>query len=225
MKAVLQQSLVLLCILLAVSYSRAAESVFDKRVPSGKGSRRLYDALLDSRVNPDALKSALKYYDRYRSHFSNQRYLTLIDYSKNSAQDRFFVFDLQTGKWERHLVAHGKGSGTARATKFSNKVGSGATSLGYYRTGGTYSGKHGLSLKLQGLSDSNSNAFRRAIVVHAAGRIRVRNRKVPYVSEAIVDAQGMLGRSLGCPALEPDVNARLIPKIKGGSLMYAFAHN
>lgn len=225
MKTAFQQSLILLSILLAVSYSRASDSLFEKRVPSSQGPRKLYDLMLESRVNPDALTSAMKYFDRYRSHFSNQRYLTLIDYSKKSADDRFYIFDLQTGKWERHLVAHGKGSGSAKSTRFSNKVGSGATSLGYYRTGGTYQGKHGLSLKLQGLSDSNSNAFKRAIVVHAAGRVRVRNKKVPYVSEDIVDAQGMLGRSLGCPALEPDVNARLIPKIKGGSLMYAFAHN
>ena len=110
------------------------------------------------------------------------------------------------GKVERFLVAHGQGSDPSRtgyATRFSNENETHATSLGFFRTAETYDGKHGYSLRLDGLSATNSNARERAIVIHGAD----------YVAS--------LGRSWGCPAVEMSVRTRLIDMLKGGSVILA----
>jgi hypothetical protein len=140
--------------------------------------------------------------------------LTVIDYSRPSTKPRLWVLDLVTGKvLFEELVAHGQGSGGNLATKFSDKLDSHQSSLGLFLTQETYTGKHGYSLRLQGLEDGvNSRARERAIVVHGA----------KYVSAASVSALGRLGRSWGCPALGPNVAARVIDTIKGGSLIFSY---
>ena len=142
------------------------------------------------------------------------RTLTVIDYSLPSTKRRLWVVDLATGNvLFEELVAHGQGSGGVLATKFSDTPDSHQSSLGLFLTEETYIGKHGYSLRLQGLEDGvNSRARERAIVVHGA----------EYVTEATVDALGRLGRSWGCPALGPDVAKRVIDRIKGGSLIFSY---
>ena len=72
------------------------------------------------------------------------------------------------------LVAHGKASGADVLLVFSNKDGSEMSSLGFYRTAPTtYTGKHGVSLKIRGLDPGfNTNAESRAVVVHGADYVR-----------------------------------------------------
>lgn len=138
--------------------------------------------------------------------------VVLIDFSLNSAKPRLFVVDLKTNAIESYHVAHGKGSDAnndGMAEKFSNVPGSDATSLGFYKTAETYIGKHGLSLKMDGLEATNSNARARSVVIHPAD----------YVYEANKQA----GRSWGCFALAPSVAPKLIEKLKGGVLIYAYA--
>ena len=140
-----------------------------------------------------------------------QDYLVLIDFSMNSSKARFYLVTLATGKIETFHVAHGKASDPdfdGFATTFSNESGSNKSALGFYRTAETYVGSHGLSLKLDGLSSTNSNARSRAIVVHAADYVYEKNQKA--------------GRSLGCPALAPEVAKRLVPLLKNGVLIFAF---
>ena len=86
------------------------------------------------------------------------------------------------------------------------------SSLGFYRTAlTTYTGKHGLSLKLLGLDPGfNTNAESRAVVIHGA----------EYVCEDFVRAHGRLGRSQGCPALPVAETTAIVKAIKGGSIMY-----
>jgi hypothetical protein len=111
------------------------------------------------------------------------------------------------------LVAHGRNTGDDRARRFSNRPGSLQSSLGTFVTGRTYQGRHGLSLRLRGLDAGlNDRAEARAIVVHGA----------EYVSPDIVRRLGRLGRSQGCPALEPGVAARVIDLIRGGSVLFAW---
>lgn len=163
-------------------------------------------------VPEQALKQALSYYDEIKDKISNPNYLTVIDYSQNSSQYRFYLVDMKNGGVETLKVAHGQGSDPNHdgwADKFSNKPNSKATSLGFYLTSSTYQGKYGTALKLDGLSTTNSNARSRAIVVHGA----------PYVTESAEK----VGRSWGCPALSKKVSARIIEAIKEGSLMYAWA--
>ncbi len=153
------------------------------------------------------LKTALEYYKANQASLGNPRYLSVIDYTQSSGSKRFYVIDMRTGRVERFLVAHGRGSDpshTGYASVFSNQDGSLATSLGFYRTGNTYDGKNGYSLQLYGLSSTNSNAFDRAIVIHGA------------------DYVGSGGRSWGCPAVEMSVRTRLIDDLKGGSLIYSY---
>ena len=79
------------------------------------------------------------------------------------------------------------------------------SSLGFYRTLQTYNGKHGLSLRLEGLSPTNSNAAEPAIVMHPAD----------YVSDSAPKA----GRSWGCPALDPNESSSMISRVKNGSVL------
>ena len=140
--------------------------------------------------------------------------LTLIDYSKRSADRRLWVFDLQSGRvLHNELVAHGQGTGGDLATAFSNEQDSHQSSLGLFLTADTYVGRNGYSLRLDGLDPGfNDHARERAIVMHGA----------PYVSDDFVRAQGRLGRSWGCPALGEEVARTVIDRIKGGNLVFAY---
>jgi hypothetical protein len=145
---------------------------------------------------------------------TNDRYLTVIDYSKASTEPRLWVLDLERERvLFEELVAHGQGSGDNFAKRFSNLEGSHQTSLGLFRTADTYVGTNGYSLRLDGLEPGiNDRARERAIVVHGA----------PYVSDASLRALGRLGRSHGCPALRPAVARTVIDTIKNGSLVFAY---
>ena len=85
------------------------------------------------------------------------------------------------------------------------------SSPGFFRTAETYQGKHGYSLKLDGLEEGiNNHARDRLIVIHGAD----------YVSEAFIDEHGRIGRSWGCPALPPHLTEEVINLIKEGSCLY-----
>jgi len=140
--------------------------------------------------------------------------LTVIDFSLPSSQRRLWVIDVATHRVLFHeLVAHGQNSGDTLATAFSNRNGSLQSSLGLFRTDDTYVGSQGLSLRLTGLEPGvNDLARERHIVMHGAD----------YVSDATVAAYGRIGRSWGCPALPPEVNASVIDSIRGGSAVFAY---
>jgi L,D-transpeptidase catalytic domain len=143
--------------------------------------------------------------------------LTLIDYSLPSSQRRLWVLEPDTRKTLFHeFVAHGRGSADPerpeRAVRFGNEVGSLRSSLGAFLTGEPYQGAHGYSLRLEGLERGlNDRAEERAIVIHPA----------EYVSRAFRLQYGRLGRSFGCPALDPSAAPRIIERIRSGSLLYA----
>jgi len=140
--------------------------------------------------------------------------LTVIDFSRPSTDVRMWVYDLRARKllFEEH-VAHGRNSGFNLPTKFSNQPDSNMSSLGLYRASEAYIGKHGYSLRLDGLEAGfNDRARERAIVIHGAD----------YVNEAMAQSQGRLGRSLGCPAVRPQIAHKLIDAVKNGGLVFAY---
>ena len=95
----------------------------------------------------------------------------IVDFTKASAEPRFYLLDTNSGRVTRHLVAHGRGSDPAHTgflQRFSNRLGSEASSNGAYVTGDYYPGHYGRSMRVRGLDHSNSNAEARAIVVHSA---------------------------------------------------------
>lgn len=156
-----------------------------------------------------ALEQALTALKRHAERVASLRYLTVIDLAAHSSAPRMFVFDTKTGKHESLLVAHGKGSDPDHdgyADRFSNTLNSRMSSLGAYVTGETYFGRHGLSLRLDGLEASNDRARERAIVMHGADYV-ARNRK-------------RIGRSWGCPAIDRRLVKRVLPKLAGGTFLY-----
>ena len=146
---------------------------------------------------------------------NNDQILTIVDFSLPSSEKRFFVIDVLNSKVLYHTyVAHGRNSGTKFASDFSNKHESFKSSLGFYVTKGTYSGKHGFSLRLDGKEKGiNDNAMSRAIVMHSAD----------YVNPKLIKTQGYIGRSLGCPALPRDVYKPIIQTIKDGSCLFIYS--
>lgn len=138
--------------------------------------------------------------------------ISIVDFNKPSTEKRLWIIDIENKKLLFNtLVAHGSGSGENLAKDFSNTPNSNQSSLGFYIANETYSGKHGLSLRLDGMDEGfNTNARDRAVVVHGAD----------YVSQAFIDQHGRLGRSWGCPALPAELSASIINTIKGKTCLY-----
>ncbi len=146
----------------------------------------------------------------------NPRYWAIVDFNQHSKEKRLYLFDTRDKEVVRYYVAHGKGSEGASddgmADEFSNADGSHASSLGIYRCGETYKGDHGLSLRLDGLEDTNSKARIRDIVLH----------KAEYVSDKFIKDTGRIGRSWGCFAVENSALDTLVSELKNGSYLIAW---
>jgi hypothetical protein len=140
--------------------------------------------------------------------------LAVIDYSLPSSQKRLWIFDIAKGRLLlQDLVAHGRQSGDLTANAFSNREGSHQSSIGLFRGHETYSGKHGYSLRLDGLEPGvNDNARDRAIVIHGAD----------YVDPSWIDRQGRIGRSLGCPAVRQEIAKKVVDNLKDGQLVFSY---
>jgi hypothetical protein len=117
---------------------------------------------------------------------------------------RFFVVDLERNTLLLvGMVAHGSGNHTFAVTpSFSNTEGSSCTSLGRYRIGASYAGRFGRAYKLYGLDSTNSEAFRRNIVLHSFS----------YVPEAETDPYPICN-SRGCPMVSLGFLQQLEPPI------------
>lgn len=140
--------------------------------------------------------------------------LTLVDFSLSSNVKRLWVIDLATNTiLYNSLVAHGRNTGEEFATSFSNDASSFKSSLGFYATGEIYMGKHGQSLKLDGLEKGvNDKARERGVVMHAAD----------YVSDTFIKSNKRLGRSQGCPAIPVEFTAEIINTIKNKSCLFIY---
>ncbi|MFT3682556.1 MAG: murein L,D-transpeptidase catalytic domain family protein [Ferruginibacter sp.] len=168
-------------------------------------------------ISFEAFSNAVKGYSNLtKNHrLNNKDIITIIDFTKASTEKRLFIIDMNSGAiLYKTLVAHGRNSGQLFAKSFSNTESSYESSLGFYITSSTYDGKHGYSLKLNGCEKGiNSNAEKRAIVVHGAD----------YVSELFIQQNGFLGRSHGCPALPEALSKEIIDVIKNGSCLFIYA--
>ncbi|RYY36720.1 MAG: murein L,D-transpeptidase catalytic domain family protein [Sphingobacteriaceae bacterium] len=142
----------------------------------------------------------------------NSNVITVVDFNKSSREKRMWIIDLVSKKLLLNTwVSHGQGSGNDMANAFSNTANSHQSSLGFYVTDDVYYGKHGRSLKLDGMDAGfNSSARARAIVVHAAD----------YVCQNTINQLGRLGRSHGCPAVSPEVSEMVINTIKGKTMLF-----
>lgn len=145
---------------------------------------------------------------------TDKQILTVADFSQSSCQTRLWIIDMQNHKvLLNDYVAHGQGSGDEFAKVFSNTENSHQSSLGFYVTGETYNGDHGLSLRLDGMDNGyNSAAMERAVVVHGAD----------YVSKDFIKSQKRLGRSWGCPAISTQIANKVINLIQDGTCLFIY---
>jgi hypothetical protein len=170
--------------------------------------------IVDPVIEPRLLARARESFQRHRAQIRNIDMVAIADFSKPSALPRFYLLDTYSGRVTSHLVAHGRGSDPDHSgwlQRFSNSMGSNASSNGAYITGDYYPGRYGRSLRLSGLDHSNSNAFARAIVVHSAW----------YAEPNVLATNGRLGRSEGCFAMSYSSLQETLARLGPGRFLYA----
>jgi hypothetical protein len=168
----------------------------------------------EAQLDPRLLARAASALARHGDSITNHEIMAIADFSKPSRIPRFFLYDLIAGRTTPLLVAHGIGSDRGHSgwvQEFSNTPGSEATSAGAYRIGESYIGKYGASRRLIGLEPQNDQAENRAIVIHPAR----------YVSRAIINRQGKLGRSQGCFAFCYSDIEQVLNRLVPGAMLYA----
>ena len=134
---------------------------------------------------------------------NSNRYVIIVDFTKNIFSERLYLVDLITDKIIlRSRVSHGYKSGYLYASKLSNISKSNQSSAGTYMTMYSYHGEWGYSMKLKGLDKGvNDLAFKRAIIVHSTKKMLT-----PW--------------SLGCFATSEDINKKIINLTKNGCLLH-----
>lgn len=186
----------------------AARPTYRSTVPARAG------VALDRSINPRLVAAARASYDRHRSDVRRTETVAIVDFTKMSADPRFYLLDTASGRVSEHLCAHGRGSDPAHTgflQRFSNRPGSEATSEGGYVIGDYYYGRYGRSMRVRGLDWTNSNAENRAIVVHSAW----------YAEPSHLAAHGLLGRSEGCFALSYNSLQETLNRLGPGHFLYA----
>jgi hypothetical protein len=162
----------------------------------------------------DIVKAALRALATHGGAAEHRDLVGVADFSPASRDPRYYLVDMANGRVSSFLVAHGRGSDPDHCgwlKRFSNDEGSNATSSGVYLTAGEYEGKHGRSMRLQGLDPTNCNAEPRAVVIHGAW----------YVSPQMVAEHGKLGRSEGCFAFSEADLPRVLERLGPGRLITA----
>lgn len=194
----------------AANKTVSAEEQFEQYINEVYTTAGLEAASLDYNVFKKAFIGYLNL--KQANMVSAKQLLSIVDFNKRSTQKRLWIIDLAQEKLLYNtLVAHGQGSGDDLPNKFSNQENSHQSSLGFYVTSDIYVGKHGLSMKLDGLDRGfNTNAKDRAVVLHGA----------PYVSQEFINSHGRLGRSHGCPALPVELTGQIIDNIKGKTCLF-----
>ena len=194
-----------------------------------------YQRFLDAGVPKEPLNQALAFYTQKQ--FSNNRYVSIADYTQSSTKNRFYLLDLETGHVQKEKVSHG--SGFQKGKKYGDPDHDGMldscqhngdrtnmTRVGFFTTAELYfssahdakKGRKGWpdiqdsatrynGLRLKGMSSSNKESYSRGVVMH----------------EANYNKRAKMGRSYGCPAFVPKKGREIMHKIKEGSLFYGYA--
>ena len=161
----------------------------------------------------DTYKLAMEGYLLYKSEgLITSNIIAIIDFDLPSTSKRLFILNVSNDSIiYSSLVAHGKNSGGNIASDFSNVEGSHKSSIGFFKTKETYTGKHGTSLRLDGLEKGiNDNARDRNIVIH----------KADYVSDEFIAKYKRLGRSHGCPAIPVENYDKTLDLLNDEILLY-----
>ena len=178
-------------------------------------TKQIYDQIGNGSMSYEAFDLAFRGWNEVKDSIGlTDHVISIIDFSQPSNKKRFYLIDLESRQViHQDYVAHGKNTGNLMAEMFSNTPHSNQSSLGFFKTAETYHGKHGLSLRLDGLEKGiNDKARQRAIVIHSA----------KYAEESFINKYGRLGRSFGCPALPAGNYEEIIDLIKGGTLLFIY---
>jgi len=204
-----QKVLIIALAAIILPFSKSSALVREGKVEEEPKVRNLNG--LNAAVYEYALKGFNSIQDSLNKKF---RYLAVVDFSKPSTERRFYLIDFtDTSVVCTDYVCHGKYTGENFATSFSNEVESNKSSLGFYILSETYTGQHGLSIRMDGLDKGfNDNARKRAIVMHTAD----------YADEKLCQSQGRLGRSLGCPALPVSTFTKIAPQVTNNALIFHY---
>lgn len=146
----------------------------------------------NNKINDSKINEALAFCKKSKMDTS---ICIFVDMSIHSGKNRIFVYDFNKKEISiEGLCAHGVGGGsTATKPVFSNKEGSYCTSLGKYKVIGRSYSNWGINVhyKMYGLEKTNSNAFKRTVVLHSYS---------PVPNQEIYP-QTLFGQSAGCPVL------------------------
>ena len=178
--------------------------------------KSVYDSLnIKNKIDYSIFQKAYLGYVQIQN--KNPGVLIIIDYTKPSNEERFYVLDLNKKKLVYSTrVAHSKNSGLEIPLEFSDDPNSYQSSLGFFVTLGEYNGAYGYSLRLKGLEENvNANAEDRAIVIHGGD----------IVEDEYIKKFGFAGRSLGCPVLPYSLTRQIIDFIKHGRVLFIYGND
>ena len=158
-------------------------------------------------------------------HFADRksypRHFAVVDFSQPSCLKRMTIYDLRSGEKDAFLVAHAANTGDMNAERFSNEPRSEMSSLGLFRVGEEYTGRHGRSLRLHGLEKGvNDNAYRRGIVLHSAGYVS----STAMLVNLLYGYGPRIGRSNGCFVVSPEDIDEIVERLKGEGYIYAYSN-
>lgn len=174
----------------------------------------LIDTVVRNGVPRDVADLAFQKLESFKGKVTNNNYMAIVDFRQHSGQRRFYLIDRRTGAVEKMAVAHGTASDPQKngyAQYFSNIPNSKMSSLGSYLVAEQYKGKHGNSLRLDGLESTNDNVRDRAIVLHPADYVK--------------DNKAKQGWSWGCPAVPQSHMSNVLSRLQGGAFMYVYGVN
>lgn len=179
--------------------------------------KRYSSSGLEGKVSFEAFQVGVKKYYKLQSQgkISSKSIMTFVNFELPSNVHRLFIIEPSSGRLAfSTFVTHGIKTGVLTAEEFSNTPQSYKSSLGFYITKAQYqSGKHGLSMKVQGISPGeNDNAMSRLIVIHTS----------PYADESFIQSNGYMGRSQGCFVVPPRWRDSVIDSLSNNTLIYAY---
>jgi len=183
-----------------------------------KTAQLIYDSLhlQEYGLSKKAWEYAYKGYQKLiaKGRIPNPGIISVCDFGLSSKQKRLFIINIENCELVLNTyVAHGRKSGSEYARTFSNRANSHQSSLGFYITGNTYYGEHGFSLRINGIDIGfNDKALRRNIVVHGSD----------YATDDFLQANNILGRSYGCPAVPKEETEAIINTIKEGTCFFIY---
>ena len=188
-------------VLLALTLFSTLSFGAERNLEEGYIKKMYSDLNLNQKVEYTIFRKAYKGYMQIPD--KREGLLTIVDYTKPSNVERFFVLDLNKRKVAYSTyVTHGKNSGLTSALNFSNNKNSYMSSLGFYMTNDSYVG-------------INSNALSRNIVVHGAD----------YAEPDFIERYGFLGRSEGCPAIPTTISRDVIDSIKDRTVLFIIGND